>query len=179
MFTNRRVSSTSNNAMLNISNTFLRKIFIVVLDENNSATCYTAMQAACKFMSSPKNNRFNIPYIIHDSSDITPSNLPRVDEWVLDRNVIDIIMSLYDNVSSTCAESNILDASFFFTGPPFSQVAVQTLGYSNDTDGESSGDDEPRRSNYMKCSGQNDTLFMFKQLSEVIFFVNKNIVINI
>ncbi len=77
------------------------------------------MEAACCVMNSPNNNRYNILYIIDKSLDMTEAFLPKVDEWVLDRQVVDIILTLYSNVTSDWARTFREDAEHFFTGPPF------------------------------------------------------------
>ena len=98
--TNRRLSLASNDTMPNATSSFPRKVYIVNLDKNTPAARLAAMEAACRVMHSPSNNRYNIPYIIDKSSDMTEALLPKVDKWVLDRQVVDIIFTLYNNVTS-------------------------------------------------------------------------------
>ena len=131
LLTNRRISSSRNITMLNRNNAYPRKIYIIMLDDNNPESRLSVMKAACKILNAPENNRYDIPYIINESSDITEEVLPKVDEWVLDNQVVDLITALYNNVTTNWAQNNRIDADFFFTGPPFCQPAVENLGYIN------------------------------------------------
>jgi hypothetical protein len=99
------------------------------------------METACKILNARENNRYNIPYVINELSDITESVLPTVDEWVLDYQVIDIITALYNNVTTTWAQHNRNDAACFFTGPPFCQAAILNLGYINEPSPMNESDD--------------------------------------
>jgi hypothetical protein len=139
MLTNRRASSSTNDSMINTTNSYPRKIYIINLDENTPSARLSAMEAACRIMNSPTNNRYNIPYIIDDTSDITPPLFPKVDEWVLDRQVVDLILTLYNNVTSDWAKLYKDEAAYYFSGPPFCQTAIYKLGYC-DTDNDVSSD---------------------------------------
>jgi hypothetical protein len=132
LLTNRRISSSRNETMSNANSSFPRKIYIVMMDDNTAMTRNDVMQAACRIMNLPQNNKYAIPYVIDETSDLTGNVFPKVDEWVLDRQVIDIIRAIYDNVTSNWAQLHASDASYFFSGPPYCQVAIQTLGYSNE-----------------------------------------------
>ena len=134
LLTNRRVSSSSNDTMMNAGSSYPRKIYVINLDENTVNARRLAMEAACQVMNSPQNNRYNIPYIIDDTSDVTEANLPKVDEWVLDKHVVDIIFTLYNNVTSDWARTNRDESKYFFTGPPYCQAAIFNLGYRDNDD---------------------------------------------
>ena len=135
MLTNRRVSSSTNALMINATNCYPRKIYIINLDDNTPTSRLTAMEAACGIMNSPSNNRYNIPYIIDDTSDITPPIFPKVDEWVPDQQVVDLILTLYNKVTPEWAQLYKEEAAYFFSGPPFCHQAIYKLGYcNNDTD---------------------------------------------
>jgi hypothetical protein len=88
LLTNRRVSSSTNDTIPNANTSYPRKIYVINLDENTSSARRIAMEAACRVMNSPQNNRHNIPYIIDETSDVTEVDLPKVDEWVLDKHVV-------------------------------------------------------------------------------------------
>jgi hypothetical protein len=133
LLTNRRVSVASNSIRQNASNGYARKVFLVNLDENTPKVRKEAMAKAIGVLNLPSNNRFGIPYIITDASDLTiDGRYGKVDEWVLDDVVVDIVFGLYDNVTGNWATENPLDAESFFTGPPFCNDAVTRLGYLNE-----------------------------------------------
>ena len=141
LLTNRRLSSSSNESMSNESNSYPRKIYIIMMEENTQKARFTVMETACKILNARENNRYNIPYVINELSDITESVLPTVDEWVLDYQVIDIITALYNNVTTTWAQHNRNNAACFFTGPPFCQAAILNLGYINEPSPMNESDD--------------------------------------
>ena len=102
---------------------------MVTLNENDIPNRLVVMEAACKMMNLPKNNTYNIPYYVNKESDITGNAFCKVDEWLLDATVKEVIENIYNNVTNTWATVNGEDASFFFSGPPFCNVAVFGLGY--------------------------------------------------
>jgi hypothetical protein len=99
LLTNRRMSLASNSIRQNASNGYARKVFLINLDENTPEMRKEAMAKAIGLLNLPFNNRFGIPYIVTDASDLTfEGRFAKVDEWVLDNVVVDIVFGLYDNV---------------------------------------------------------------------------------
>ena len=134
LFANRRHSLQSNRYMVNQNNTYPRKVFVVTLNENDIPNRLLVMEAACRMMNLPENNTYNIPYYVNEESDVTGDILSKVDEWLLDATVKEVIENIYNNVSYTWASDNPDDASFFFSGPPYCNVAVYGLGYPRPVD---------------------------------------------
>jgi hypothetical protein len=80
LLTNRRLSTSSTDTIPSDSSSYPRKVYIINLEENTPAARYAEMEAACRVMNSPSTDRYNIPYIIDNSSDLTEALLPKVDE---------------------------------------------------------------------------------------------------
>ena len=59
LLTNRRLSSSSNESMSNESNSYPRKIYIIMMEENTQKARFTVMETACKILNAREN--YNIP----------------------------------------------------------------------------------------------------------------------
>ena len=68
-----------------------KSTLLVMMDDNTAMTRNDAMQqAACGIINLAENNKYAIPYVIDETSHLTGNVFPKVDEWVLDCQVIDI-----------------------------------------------------------------------------------------
>ncbi len=53
---NRRLSSATNKSMSNESNSYPRKIYIIMLEDNTQEARFAVMETACKILNARENN---------------------------------------------------------------------------------------------------------------------------
>ena len=154
-WTKRRTSKANNTPALNPSNGYARMVLVraVTLSTNDSRlkfadrfvqvrdvhpchnTCpYSAshLHRSQELNATRKDRGWKAkPFVKAAKFDRTPPTafaLNKVDQFVQDHMVIEIINSIYGNASDVWAMDNPDDAGCFFSRP-YPEIAIQTLGY--------------------------------------------------
>ena len=84
-------------------------------------------------MNNSLDNKYHVRYLVNEeTSDLTPINKNehnRLDEFLMNRHVLEIIMDFYEEVDVNWARNNPEEEDHFFTGPNYPQQARDLLGY--------------------------------------------------
>ena len=116
-----RKSLTNPAALLNSKNSYQRKVFVCVLDEDETSVdvMFSKLQVIKRFLELPENNRYGTKVFIQQPGwDLTPPDpapLPKLDHFVQYREVVRIVNDLFDNVDGNWAINNRESADCFFT----------------------------------------------------------------
>jgi len=82
-------------------------------------------------MERPEHNRFGYTYLVNEESDLTPpqDQLEPMDAYLVDHQIVSLLQSVLEGADNTFYENNQDIADDFFSGPIYSQSAVDALGY--------------------------------------------------
>jgi hypothetical protein len=129
----------TNGALQNASNTFFRHIFYQYDPDATEESIHNTMEHLATFMTD--NNRFNHEYIVGENrTPSDPAQWKRVDESLLNNDVVSVIHATFNNVTTSWFDNNQDDYDNFFT-PPYCGVARAVLGYPEEGAGEDNGGD--------------------------------------
>jgi hypothetical protein len=131
-----RKSLTDPDRLLNVTNSFQRKAFLRVLDEDETSAHkrLQALQVIKRFMEQDANNRFHATVFIQTKRwDITPDDitkpLPKLDHFLQYSDIVKIIREQYNEVDEKWAAQNPTAAMCFFTEGHIPFQAHLDLGF--------------------------------------------------
>lgn len=135
----RRVSLENGNGLLNVKNSYHRKFFVRVLDENETSaeSRLECLKIIKRFLEQRENNRYGTAVHIQmpgwDLTPPEPSPLPKLDNYLQYGEIVKLIKDLFDNVDGTWAANNMESAMCFFTEGHIPFAAMADLGFPADS----------------------------------------------
>ncbi|CAB9528244.1 hypothetical protein SEMRO_2179_G317920.1 [Seminavis robusta] len=121
--------------LLNSSNTYQQKVFVRVLDpdETSESDLLAALQVVQRFLQKAENNRYGTKVFIRQPgwnlTSTEPSPLRKIDHVLQYSEIVRLMNSLFDNVNASWAINNMETASLFFTEGHIPFEAINDLGF--------------------------------------------------